>query len=720
MNPMNRRMFRDPMAARQASGILASSPQLANVVQQRQPVRMQTGGNVDTKMIQAIQQLAANGQAGTLNQIAADTRNSRAVRSAAANALVGAQKASTSIPLASSDETRMAVNRGNLASLRSLAAPQISGPILDSDMSAGNPVTSRNPSIDVDPSMAGASTADSMQAAMNQKASDTPLFAGIGSGIANFFTPRVKDALAQAEPTQDVRTVPTASVGIAPVASNVLNDSMDNAVGPASNVVSRATAGAGEQLSNLAAYTTPDESGAGEGTLSSSTSGQATAKTPVAKVIAPSALTDTDKTVPDIASNNKGIVDTTDIKLNMTTDESALSTSGADADVSASATKPAEKEKPITAEELIAAAGSLIKSESEENQAEQNDANLGITGTEKERIEQRLALMKDVLGESDDLRNDASYNAMMFGLALASGTSGDFKTDLANAGKQILASRGAASAEERKNNRAVATSAISTVLAEQDKEATRKAERENLHLSLGSAEKRALLTSGTQLEIADMGIRAKDRQLAKQITSAEGIAKFKASNDMKLAMSQMDFKSRLVAATSLADFEKAKLSANVQIAIADAQAENLANRLDKQIELETKKMGQDSAEVRRLKYLKDNPDMVDMIVDIAKKSKGNTNSFNEQLALKMAGNDSLAMMEGGVAGLVGVLKAIGSDSAVNTPENTNTLGVSQTFNVSDLPQDTQDMISGYKDGDTIPTKQGNFTLRDGRLIPQGK
>jgi hypothetical protein len=711
MNPMNRRMFRDPMAARQASGILASSPQLANVVQQRQPVRMQTGGNVDTKMIQAIQQLAANGQTGTLNQIAADTRNSRAVRSAAANALVGAQKASTSIPLASSDETRMAVNRGNLASLRSKAAPQISGPILDSDMSAGN---GPRPSVDGRKNLLRPDQIrnvlfpGSAQERQDKIASDT------GENID--FSP----ATSPSSFIPDIPDGPPSGIASTSVASNVLDDSMDNAVGPASNVVSRATAGAGEQLSNLAAYTTPDESGAGEGTLSSSTSGQATAKTPVAKVIAPSALTDTDKTVPDIASNNKGIVDTTDIKLNMTTDESALSTSGADADVSASATKPAEKEKPITAEELIAAAGSLIKSESEENQAEQNDANLGITGTEKERIEQRLALMKDVLGESDDLRNDASYNAMMFGLALASGTSGDFKTDLANAGKQILASRGAASAEERKNNRAVATSAISTVLAEQDKEATRKAERENLHLSLGSAEKRALLTSGTQLEIADMGIRAKDRQLAKQITSAEGIAKFKASNDMKLAMSQMDFKSRLVAATSLADFEKAKLSANVQIAIADAQAENLANRLDKQIELETKKMGQDSAEVRRLKYLKDNPDMVDMIVDIAKKSKGNTNSFNEQLALKMAGNDSLAMMEGGVAGLVGVLKAIGSDSAVNTPENTNTLGVSQTFNVSDLPQDTQDMISGYKDGDTIPTKQGNFTLRDGRLIPQGK
>jgi hypothetical protein len=46
MNPLNRKMFRQPGMSRQPTGILASSPQLANVVRQRmgQPVQMAHGG----------------------------------------------------------------------------------------------------------------------------------------------------------------------------------------------------------------------------------------------------------------------------------------------------------------------------------------------------------------------------------------------------------------------------------------------------------------------------------------------------------------------------------------------------------------------------------------------------------------------------------------------------------------------------------------------------
>ena len=529
MNPMNRRMFRDPMAARQASGILASSPQLANVVQQRQPVRMQTGGNVDTKMIQAIQQLAANGQTGTLNEIAADTRNSRAVRSAAANALVGAQKASTSIPLASSDETRMAVNRGNLASLRSQAAPQISGPILDSDMSAGDPVTSRNLSIDVDPSMTGASTADSMQAAMSQKASDTPLFAGIGksmtpssdtvdqikrafgyplevfgfdapadapgrpnpigvaiketmygnaetqspaqklladadkgvrtasgalanvfnsaeSGIANFFTPRVKDALAQAEagkrrkavePTQDVRTVPTASVGIAPVASNVLDDSMDSAVSPSSNVVSPATAGGGEDLSNLAAnitaLTTPSDIDTDVEKSSQEVDTQ-TSKSETEKqtVLTPTKL--------DIISSG--------------------SINGEDDQLAATITEQAGTDLKSGVDNIINGKGSNKK------KAKDIDALFGI-----EDLEARKAMLQSLLGErSKDVRTDASYNLMMTGLMIAAGESPDALQNIARGAAQGLKAYGDAKGEQAttadKEDRAITLAAYQDVRAE--------------------------------------------------------------------------------------------------------------------------------------------------------------------------------------------------------------------------------------------------------------
>jgi len=53
MNPLNRRMFRQPGMSRQPAGILASSPQLANTVANRQPVRMANGGtNTYTAAVQ--------------------------------------------------------------------------------------------------------------------------------------------------------------------------------------------------------------------------------------------------------------------------------------------------------------------------------------------------------------------------------------------------------------------------------------------------------------------------------------------------------------------------------------------------------------------------------------------------------------------------------------------------------------------------------------------
>jgi len=67
MNPLYRKMFRQPGVSRQPMGILASSPELANVVAQRQPVRMQQGG--DATYMAAIQSLAQQGDVQTLMEI---------------------------------------------------------------------------------------------------------------------------------------------------------------------------------------------------------------------------------------------------------------------------------------------------------------------------------------------------------------------------------------------------------------------------------------------------------------------------------------------------------------------------------------------------------------------------------------------------------------------------------------------------------------------------
>ena len=54
MNPLYRKMFQQPGVSRQPMGILASSPELANVVAQRQPVRMAQGGLNTTTFTAAV------------------------------------------------------------------------------------------------------------------------------------------------------------------------------------------------------------------------------------------------------------------------------------------------------------------------------------------------------------------------------------------------------------------------------------------------------------------------------------------------------------------------------------------------------------------------------------------------------------------------------------------------------------------------------------------
>jgi hypothetical protein len=122
MNPLHRKMFRQPGMSRQPMGILASSPQLANVVRQRmgQPVRMANGGQTVTDYMSAIKDLAAKGDKATLNNIATDQRLPRSVQMAAANALTGRSGVPGQIQAAPmSDAQRMAANRANLSALRS-------------------------------------------------------------------------------------------------------------------------------------------------------------------------------------------------------------------------------------------------------------------------------------------------------------------------------------------------------------------------------------------------------------------------------------------------------------------------------------------------------------------------------------------------------------------------------------------------------------------------
>jgi len=92
MNPLYRKMFRDPMASRKPQGILASSAPMMTAAQKamakNQPMKAQTGASVNTQnYMSAIAQLTQQGDVQTLTNILQDTRLPTNVRTAARSAI---------------------------------------------------------------------------------------------------------------------------------------------------------------------------------------------------------------------------------------------------------------------------------------------------------------------------------------------------------------------------------------------------------------------------------------------------------------------------------------------------------------------------------------------------------------------------------------------------------------------------------------------------------
>ena len=194
MNPLNRKMFRQPGMSRQPMGILASSPELTNVVRSRmgQPVQMANGGQNVTNYMSAIRDLAAKGDKATLNNIARDQRLPRSVQMAAANALTG-RTVPGQVPTVS-DAERMAANRANLGALRGRVGQDALTDQAMAQINAANrpstpPVTFAERGIQGPPNIdamgnVNTSTDDAMQAAMQANV-DTSGPSLIDRGIAS-------------------------------------------------------------------------------------------------------------------------------------------------------------------------------------------------------------------------------------------------------------------------------------------------------------------------------------------------------------------------------------------------------------------------------------------------------------------------------------------------------------------------------------------------------
>jgi len=395
MNPLHRKMFRQPGMSRQPAGILASSPELSNVVRQRmgQPVQMANGGQNVTDYMSAIRDLAAKGDKATLNNIATDQRLPRSVQMAAANALAGRSGVPDQIQAAPvSDADRMAANRANLGALRGRVSQDA---LTDQAMSA---------------IAAGGSPRDGIEA-IDPRITDSvaALTALRGKTRADALS---DEAMAQMRPDPSATTNPNILPAM-PDESSGLGVMGEDPTGLPFGLELPFITGEAAKPKNKQPTDTELAAAQAEGM---SRRGD----------------------FPDRPSG-----DLPKVTTDTATDTATAETNEPAAEDAATAlvTDPSTLFPQIN--EVLDGEGS------NKQKADAVDEALNIKGTRKERTEQRYEMLKDLLGEdkAKDIRTDVGYNLMMTGLMIAAGQSGDAMTNIATGLAKGLAGYGTAAGE---------------------------------------------------------------------------------------------------------------------------------------------------------------------------------------------------------------------------------------------------------------------------------
>lgn len=415
MNPLYRKMFRAPGSSREAMGILASSPELMDVVQRRQPVQMANGGSVDLQTI--VGQLNAmkdSGDVASLRRIASDPQYPDMVKRIAGNLADSLRP--TSVPLIQVGDVNLsnaltdaaqrkpigqsAGGQERSAKLRNLPSTIASGigRYLEEGFANQKPVSTMTDT-----------------GGVGSLATGTPVMGVRGSGTT--VDTSVGKATAGAAPTRQASTLMDSNIDPMTRIGSSMSLEMMNKIRTARG------------LDPLPATTTDSLVGsarsmAPEGGLFARL-GQNQAETERLMRIAGG---DTEGGVAPLE-----LVDMPTVSDTGTTTSAEADTGKKDKAPKTTALEAADKLVTDPTDMLPKISEVLKGKESEKKKADAVDKALNIKGTRKERTEQRYAMLKDLLGEdkAKDIRTDANYNLMMAGLMIASGESPDAMTNIA-------------------------------------------------------------------------------------------------------------------------------------------------------------------------------------------------------------------------------------------------------------------------------------------------
>ena len=501
MNPLNRRMFRDPRAARRATGILASSAPLMTAAQkamaQGQPVKAQTGASVNTRRRTLLQDLAAlpsDVRAG-LGQIFRNMPSMGQIPAAQprfpgagfnnmgpVTAAPGTDLNISGMESAQATAQKLKPVTDQLIRFGNYPLEVLGFPVPDEAPGVRIPYVSNSPQRvgrDVDALLypAGGPAGESPTQTMRREADEN------AASMDDLYRRTVealrlkKRAEALSGADMDPEGVVAEEAGIASLPSDtVVSFSNIDPIPPGRTAADDPSNSSSVPLSaaeraRLNALKELRETKAAPGVETTETSD------------APKAPETVAPTSAELLAQAKQNTEAARDEITATKPEAAdIDSEGVVAGESALAAQEA------TSAERRAdrSPGRGVTSTTE--QARANDELLGIEDTKpdgdpltrKERVEQRYQLLKDLLGEdkAKDIRTDKNYNLMMLGLRIAAGQSEDALSNIAAGAGQQLQEFGEVSGEisqqEAQDERAIKLQAANEVGAEMAAEAERK------------------------------------------------------------------------------------------------------------------------------------------------------------------------------------------------------------------------------------------------------
>ena len=422
MNPLHRKMFRQPGMSRQPMGILASSPQLANVVRQRmgQPVQMAHGGYHPPRSPMGRMSTSRRPAAGDVRIPLADLVD-RLPKSGFARPALDRFMAAASddIPSTGIGAIRGRAQQDALTDLAMRSIRQGGSPFGDDD-------GSRQMS-DAERMAANRASLGALRGRVGQDALTDQAMSAIAAGGSprdgiEAIDPRITDSVAALTALRGkARADALSDEAMAQMLSNPLTSTSDT------RRASPPPALVAGQRGNLAMGMIDDPSLAPP---------PPPEKPPFEDLplgefegVGPQE----DKPLPK-QGRKKGDTELQD-------------------DPSLAPPKEAEPQKdPVT--DLLPEISNILddKEATTKKKADAVDEALNIKGTRKERTEQRYQMLKELLGEdkAKDIRTDAGYNLMMTGLMIAAGQSGDAMTNIATGLAKGLAGYGEAAGEAAK------------------------------------------------------------------------------------------------------------------------------------------------------------------------------------------------------------------------------------------------------------------------------